>query len=103
MTRGASKNKAKPRKPHNARTAEYGSFDELLTQIAAEPRKARMGDQEVTMPRIERLLRVMVARALARNVREVTKLLGMMAKSPALVATFREEMVTVISGDLANV
>ncbi len=33
------------RKPHNARSVHYASFEELLAQIAAEPRIARVGDE----------------------------------------------------------
>ena len=91
------------RKPHNAHTAEYGSFQELLAQISAEPRTALVGDKEVSMSRSDRLLRLMLNRALQGNVRDITKLLQMMAKSPSLVATFREETVIVISGPLENV
>lgn len=91
------------RKPHNARTAEYGSFDELLAQMGAEPRTARVGEQEVMMPRTERLLRVMLARALDGNARDVAKVLQLMAKSPTLAATFRKEFVTVVSGIMCKV
>lgn len=103
MSKKTTTNPAKPaRKPHNARTASYGSFGELLTQVASEPRKARMGNAQVTMPRSERLLRVMLASALSGKVRDVAKLLGMMAKNPALAATFRSETVTVLCGSLAR-
>ena len=98
-----TKKTKRERKPHNARTAEYGSFDELLEQMGAEPRTARMGDQEVTMPRTERLLRVMVARALDGKVRELTQLLRIMAQRPHLAATFREDFVTVVSGIMCKV
>jgi hypothetical protein len=43
-----------------------------------------------------------LAKALAGNVRELTHLLRIMAKRPALAATFREESVTVVSGSLAR-
>lgn len=104
MTKRTDTNKSKQRrKPHNARRVDYGSTDELLAQIAAEPRTVRVGEREVTMPRIELLWRVRVARALAGNVRELKHLLRIMAKRPALAATFREEFVTVVSGVLARV
>ncbi len=96
-------NTSRNRKPHNARTANYASFDELLAQIAAEPRTALVGDQQVTMSRRERLFRLMVDRALQGKVREVTKLLQLMAKNPSTAATFRDETVTVISGVLCRV
>jgi hypothetical protein len=91
------------RKPHNARTTGYISFNDLLAQIAAEPRTAFVGDEPVVMSRRERMLRLMVDRALQKNVRDVTTLLRMMAKKPALAATFREETVIVFSGMLAGV
>lgn len=91
------------RKPHNAKTANYASFDELLAQIAAEPRTALVGDEQITMPRGERLLRLMLDRALKGHPRDVIKLLQMMAKSPSVAATFRDETVTVISGALCHV
>ena len=55
------------------------------------------------MSRSERLFRVMVDRALQGNVREVTKLLQLMATRPTLAATFREETVIIVSGPLCNV
>ena len=91
------------RKPHNARSTDYASFNELLAQIAAEPRAALVGDEQVTMSRCERLFRLMVERALQGKVREITKLLQLMAKNPSTAATFRDETVTVISGVLARV
>jgi hypothetical protein len=54
------------------------------------------------MSRSERLFRVMVDRALQGNVREVRRLLHLMATRPTLAATFREETVTVVSGPLCN-
>jgi len=90
------------RKPHNARTINYASFDELLALIAAEPRSAMVGDEQVIMPRGERLLRLMLDRALQGHARDVIKLLQLMANSPSIAATFREERVTVISGVLAR-
>lgn len=103
MARTKKKTKAPGnRKPHNAKTANYASFDELLALIAAEPRNAFLGDEQVTMPRGERLLRLMLDRALKGHPRDVTKLLQMMAKNPATAATFRDEFVTVIGGVLAR-
>lgn len=90
------------RKPHNARTTDYASFAELLAMISAEPRTALVGDEQVTMPRGERLLRIMVDRALQGHAREVTKLIQLMAKSPSLAATFRDERVLVLGGYLAR-
>lgn len=91
------------RKPHNAARSEYASFNELLSLIAAEPRTALVGGEQVTMSRSERLLRLMLDRALQGKVREVTKLLQMMARSPGVAATFRDEWVTVVSGALCDV
>ena len=91
------------RKPHNAGSIHYASFEELLAQIAAEPRTARVGDEQVTMSRSDRLLRLMLDRALQGNVREVTKLLQLMAKYPAIAATYREQFVVVISGAFCDV
>lgn len=90
------------RKPHNARTSDYASFEDLLASIAAEPRTALVGSDQLMMSRSERLLRLMVDRALHGNVREVTKLLHLMATRPTLAATFREETVIVLSGVLCN-
>jgi hypothetical protein len=91
------------RKPHNARSVHYASFEELLAQIAAEPRTARVGDEQVTMSRSDRLLRLLVDRALQGDVRNVTKLLQLMAKYPAIAATYREQFVVVISGAFCDV
>ena len=91
------------RKPYNVATRDYGSFEDLLAAIAAEPRTALVGDDQVVMSRSERLLRVMVDRALQGHAREVSKLLQLMATLPTLAATFREETVIVVSGPLCNV
>lgn len=91
------------RKPHNARTPGYGSFNELLALIADERRTALVGEQQVIMSRRERLFRLMVDRALQGKVREVTLLLRLMANSPTLAATYRDQVVTVISGSLCTV
>ena len=91
------------RKPHNVRSVHYASFDELLAQIADEPRVARVGDDEITMSRRERLLRLLVDGALKGDVRNVTKLLQLMAKYPAIAATYREQFVVVISGAFCDV
>ena len=98
-----SKNPKASRKPHNARTIEYATFPELLALIAAEPRTALIGDGHVSMPRSERLFRLMLDRALQGNVRDVIKMLQLMAKYPAVAATFRDETVIVVGGALCNV
>lgn len=91
------------RKPHNASAPGYGSFNELLSLIADERRAALVGEQQIIMSRRERLFRLLVDRALQGNVREVTLLLRLMANSPALAATYRDQVVTIISGALCNV
>jgi hypothetical protein len=91
------------RKPHNAQSIEYVSFKDLLAQIAGEPRTARVGDEQVTMARGDRLLRLLLDRALQGKVREVIKLLQLMAKYPNVAATFREENVIVMSGAMCRV
>lgn len=93
----------KKRRPHNAQRIEYSSFPELLALIAAEPRTALVGDRQVKMPRSERLLRLILDRALKGEVPDVTKLLQLMAKSPGVAATFRDERVTVISGSMCDI
>lgn len=97
------KNSKPSRKPHNARTIEYAAFPELLALIAAEPRTALIGDGQVSMPRSERLFRLILDRALQGNVRDVIKMLQLMAKYPAVAATFRDETVIVVSGAMCNV
>ena len=91
------------RRPHNARTFDYFSFDQLLNQIAAEPRTALVGDEKVVMSRKERLLRLQIEQALKKKAREVTMLLKMMAKYPVLARTLREELVIVFSGNIGKV
>lgn len=102
MAAKPKKSKA-PRKPHNASSTEYGSFNELLDLVGAESRTALIDGEEVSMPRRERLLRVMVNRAHRGNVRDVIKILQLMAKYPAVAATFRDETLIVVSGALCNV
>lgn len=101
--RSRKKGRCARRKPHNARSVHYASFDELLTQIADEPRVARVGDDEVTMPRRDRLHRMLVDGALKGDVRNVTKLLQLMSKYPAVAATYTEQVVVVTSGAFCNV
>jgi hypothetical protein len=104
MTKIITANEAKARrKPHNARTDYYDSFEELLALAASAPSVARIGDREVTMPRSERLLRVMLARAREGKVRDITKLLQIMAKSPAMATLFRGEIQMFIRGVMARV
>lgn len=91
------------RKPHNARTFAYGSFNELLALIANERRAALVGEQQIIMSRRERLFRLLVDRALQGQVREVTLLLRLMANSPTLAASYRDQVVTIISGSLCTV
>lgn len=92
-----------PRKPHNARREDYQTFDELLAKIGDEPCQAMVDDEEVTMTQIERLLRVMIDRAMHGNVREMTKLLQIMPNDPGLAATSRTQTVIFYSKLLADV
>lgn len=91
------------RKPHNAKTARYSTFSELLGIIADEPRKVTVGGSMVTMPRVEALLRLMVERAKQGKVREMKKILQMLAKDPGLAANSRSQIQIFINGNLANV
>ncbi len=101
--RSSKKGPRARRKPHNARSVHYASFEELLAQIAAEPRTARVGDEQVTMSRSDRMLRLLLDGALRGDVRNVTKLLQLMAKYPAIAATYREQLVIVMSGAICDV
>lgn len=98
--KGAS---ARKRKPHNARTMEYVSSVELLRMMACEPRTVEIDGQTVTMPRGERLLRLMVMRALQSKSREIVKLLQIMFANPTIAATYRDESVIVFSGAFCHV
>jgi hypothetical protein len=91
------------RKPHNVQREHYESFGELLATIAGEPRQAIIGDKQVTLTRMEALLRVQVERALNRNVREVAQLLQILANDPGLAATTQTIVVSYIGKALANV
>ena len=104
MTRKSPKSEGRgKRKPHNAKTITYISFDDLLRQIALAPRSATIGDAEVTMSREERLYRLMIDGALKGEVHDVLFLLKKMAENPTVAAAYREEIVMVISGPLAAV
>lgn len=103
MPKGTKKVAGARRKPHNARTIYYLSFYELLAMIAAERRVALIGGQQTSMSRSERLLRLLLDRALAGKARDVIKLLQLMAKNPSVAATFRDEIIIVTSGALCNV
>jgi hypothetical protein len=102
MGKGTGARRA-PRKPHNAKTAEYATFNELLGMIADQPRKATIAGREVTMTRAEALLRVMVERAMQGKVREIKQVLQMMARDPGLAANSRLQTHIFINGSLANV
>jgi hypothetical protein len=90
------------RKPHNAKTTDYGSFGDLLNFVADEPRKAKIDGKDVTITRVEALLRAMVDRAAVGNTRELNKLLQMMAKDPGLAAKSPIIKVIHIGAALAN-
>ena len=99
----ARTNRARPRrKPHNVHREQYESFDELLATIADEPCQATIEGQEVTITQRERFFRVMVDRAMHGNVREITKLLHIMAKEPGLAATRRYQTILFVRGALAR-
>jgi hypothetical protein len=102
MGKGTGARRA-PRKPHNAKTAEYATFNELLGMIADQPRKAKIAGQEVTMTRTEVLLRVLVERATQGKVREIKQLLQMMARDPGLAANSRTHVQIFLNGALAHV
>ena len=90
------------RRPHNVPRERYESFDELLVKIAHEPRKAILGEEEVTMSRLEFLLRTVVDRAMAGQVREMTLILKVLADHPGLAATARTQIITVVGSALAG-
>lgn len=90
-------------RPHNVPREQYKSFDELLVKIAHEPRKAILGEQEVTMSRLEFLLRTVIDRAMAGQVREMTLILKLLADDPGLAATARSQIITSFTGALAGV
>ncbi|GAA4003489.1 hypothetical protein [Sphingomonas humi] len=89
------------RKPHNAKTVDYGGFGDLLTLIADEPRRGKIDGKDVTITRVEALLRAMVDRAASQKTRELIKLLQMMAKDPGLAAKSPTITVIHIGGALA--
>jgi hypothetical protein len=95
-TRGAR------RKPHNAKTADYENFGDLLNFVADEPRKAKIEGKEVTITRAEALLRAMVDRAAVGKTRDLSKLLQMMTKDPGLPAKSQTITVIHIGGALAG-
>jgi hypothetical protein len=101
MTRKTGARSAR-RKPHNAKTADYGNFEDLLALIADEPRKANIDGEDVTITRVEALLRAMVDRAASAKSRELIKLLQMMAKDPGLAAKSPTTTIIHIGAALAN-
>jgi hypothetical protein len=98
----ATKKPRGSRKPHNARESDYVSFNELLGKLATELREVQVGDDLIKMPRVERLIRLTLERALKGNVRDVTKMLNLMAQNPELAATHRERTVVHIIPALYN-
>jgi hypothetical protein len=90
------------RKPHNAKKSEFVSFGDLLGKVATEVREVQVGDDLIEMPRVERLIRLTLARALKGNVRDVAKMLNLMAQNPELAATHRERTVIHINPALYN-
>lgn len=91
------------RKPHNVAIRDYDSLGDMVRKIANEPRKAQMAGKDVVISRSEGVYRSMVERALHGNKRELVSLLKLMMRRPSMAATFREHMVTVIGGSLADV
>ena len=93
--------KRPPRKPHNAKTSDYGGFQDLLALIAEEPRRGKIDGKDVTISRAEALLRAMVDRAISGKTRELTKLLQMMAKDPGLAAKSPTKTIYYVGSALA--
>ena len=100
--KSTTRRKGAARKPHNAKTVDYGGFGDLLTLIADEPRRGKIDGKEVTITRAEALLRAMVERANSGKARELCKLLQMMAKDPGLAAKSPTITVICIGGALAR-
>ena len=89
----------KGRRPHNARPADdYLSLEDLVQKVGSEPRKVMINGELVEMSRCERTLRLVIAKALEGNAREVAQLLRHMLKYPELSKSFKEEFVIIFNG-----
>ncbi len=99
----SAKKNGKQRRPHNASSFQYTSLDELLLEIAAEPRKVMKGGQVTTMSRAERILRTEIEAALGGQVRALAYLLRLIAKQPKLACSERPRTTIFINGALARV
>lgn len=99
----SAKKSGKQRRPHNASSFQYTSLEELILEIAAEPRKVMKGGEVTTMSRAERILRTEVEAALGGQVRALAHILKLIAKQPKLARSERPRRTIFINGPLARV
>ncbi len=98
--KGSKDGRSRP--PHNARLAEHASFQDLLTKAANEPRAAEINGREIRLSRAERLFRLSIDRALDGSPRDLADILRRMIDTPALAASFREEITYYFHGSVAD-
>lgn len=91
------------RRPHNARGSDYTSFSDLVRKQALKPRTVRLNGKRITITRLERYLRMKVARATAGDPLEVADMLRFMKKYPEIAELHLTQIVYFVNGALANV
>ena len=92
-----------PRRPHNAsKSPRYRSIGELARTIAAEPRRASMGGEEVVMTAAERLCRLTVENAINGSIGDLKLIIQLMIDHPHIASSARECWVLLLAGDDAR-
>ena len=98
-----SKGRYKPgRRPHNAFTPADASLKDVVLRIANERHEVTINGERQTMTRKERVFRLTVERAVNGNVRDIAHILSILAKHPALAASFQAETVYFFNGAMAD-
>ena len=92
----------KGRMPHNAKVATYDDIADLVRAIGAEPKRATVRGEEVSMSWSERSLRLSIERAINGQTRDLIDLLKLMIKHPRITGPARMRQITVVRGALAN-
>ncbi|MFA7584606.1 MAG: hypothetical protein WCY11_00180 [Novosphingobium sp.] len=80
-----------PRRPHNAMTSHFRSIGELALAVGAEPRRAIIRGEEVTMSQARRLLLLIVENAIAGSAVDLKFLIRTMVEHPDIAGSSREQ------------
>ena len=86
------------RRPHNARGSDYTSLPDLVQKLALAPRTVKIDGKRMTITRLERYLRMKVARATAGDPPEIADMLRLMKKHPEIANLYPTITQIIIGG-----